>query len=160
MSIPKRTQFMSGAVARTISSHFFPFPFMMSLYRHARVAFLTVILWYFSMHQHIYMWKGKIAHLYFVLFINDMNFRGTRVIKNECYSHVITVNINRKNSKIKRCPFFPWCLQNYTGVDNSHGLRKADSFLLYTCFWSWTHARVTQGGYLLGSKRKKDSVNL
>ena len=55
MSIPKRTQFMSGAVARTISSHFFPFPFMMSLYRHARVAFLTVILWYFSMHQHIYM---------------------------------------------------------------------------------------------------------
>ena len=119
MSIPKRTQFMSGAVARTISSHFFPFPFMMSLYRHARVAFLTVILWYFSMHQHIYMWKGKIAHLYFVLFINDMNFRGTRVIKNECYSHVITVNINRKNSKIKRCPFFPWWLQNYTGVDNS-----------------------------------------
>ena len=127
-SIPNRTQLVSGAVASTVSSPFFPFPFMMSLCRHARVAFLTAILWYFSMHRSIYMWKGKIAHLYFVVFINDMNFRGTRVIKNECYSHAITVNINRKSSKIKRCPFFPLCLQNYTGVDNSHGLRKADSF--------------------------------
>ena len=30
-----------------------------------------------------------------------MNFRGTRVVKNKYYSQVITVNINRRSSKIK-----------------------------------------------------------
>ena len=110
-SIPNRTQLVSGAVASTVSSPFFPFPFMMSLCRHARVAFLTAILWYFSMHRSIYMWKGKIAHLYFVVFINDMNFRGTRVTKNECYSHAITVSINRKAARWRDALSFPYAFR-------------------------------------------------
>ena len=74
MSIPNRTQFISMAVASIISSHFF-LPLMTSLtlqtfnlfYLFPRFAFLTITLWYISMHQHIYIWKGKIAHLYFLL---------------------------------------------------------------------------------------------
>ena len=87
-SIPNRTQLVSGAVASTVSSPFFPFPFMMSLCRHARVAFLTAILWYFSMHRSIYMWT-----------------------KNECYSHAITVSINRKAARWRDALSFPYAFR-------------------------------------------------